>query len=351
MRSDTDYNEFNPSGVGLKNGHFIGLPFNRNNAAVHLLPVPWDLTTSYRPGTAGGPRNILKESVQLDLYDAFVPEGWKSGIYMLKENDNWLEINRENRVSVEQYIAFLEKGGLIDDHPEMKSVRDIINKICHDLHEEVYTTVLSIVNNGRIPGIIGGEHSVAWGALRALAEKYNDGFGIFQFDAHLDMRKCYEGLDYSHASIMYNALHLKQVEKLVQVGARDYCQEEKDKVREEADRISVFDDYSIRAWQYRGINFDNIAADIVDALPGEVYISFDIDGLDPSLCPGTGTPVPGGLSYNEALHIMREVVKSGRKIIGFDLSETAGSGSWDGNVGARIAYQLSILAIKSWNLA
>jgi len=349
MTSDQDYNSFNPSGVGMRNGNFIGLPFTRETAGVIFLPVPWDLTTSYRPGTSGGPANILRESVQLDLYDSFVPDGWKGGIHFLPVNQDWEKRNIMHRPDAERYIAFLEGGGKVEENKQMEMLRNELNRQCFELHDEVRQACTEIINSGKIAAVIGGEHSVAWGLLRALSEKYND-FGILQLDAHMDLRNSYEGLDYSHASVMNNALRLNQVSRLVQVGVRDFCIEEVEKVNSEGKRIAVFSDKRISEMSFRGDNFSTIAGTIIDQLPEHVYLSFDIDGLDPSLCPGTGTPVPGGIAYREAVFLLRELVKSGRKIIGFDLSETAGDGPWDGNVGARIVYQLAILSMKSWGL-
>jgi len=336
---------FNPNGVGLRNGNFIGLPFTEENAMVLLLPVSWDLTTSYRPGTSGGPAAIRRESVQLDLYDEFTPEAWKGGIFMLPENESWKKLNERFRPKADSYISFLEEGGDPEQDQAMGEIRNELNNLCRDLHEEVYRSCNAIIASAKIPGVIGGEHSVAWGLLRSLAEKHGD-FGILQIDAHMDLRKSYEGFDYSHASIMNNALLLSQVSKLVQVGVRDFCDEEVARTKEEPGRISVYSDSRLSELRFRGERYSDIAATIIDELPQKVYVSFDIDGLEPSLCPGTGTPVPGGLGFAEALYLLRELVKSGRSIIGFDLSET-GTGSWDGNVAARVAYQLSLLSIHS----
>ncbi|MFZ5939257.1 MAG: agmatinase family protein [Bacteroidota bacterium] len=349
MTTGKEIPAFNPNGVGLRNGNFIGLPFSSSEAAVVLIPVPWDLTTSYCPGTAGGPANILGESVQLDLYDPFVPEGWKAGICMLPEKEQWKQVNDSNRMKAERYIRFLEEGGRPDSDPEMKKLRDELNRLCRELHEEVYGLCKSQLNLGKIPGVVGGEHSVSLGVLKALSERYGS-FGILQIDAHMDLRESYEGLEFSHASIMYNALHLENISGLVQVGVRDYCEEEAERGMA-SQRIQAFTDQWLKERQLSGSSFLSSVTEIIAELPERVYVSFDIDGLDPSLCPGTGTPVPGGLSYSEAVFLLRELVKSGRQIIGFDLTETAGTGSWDGNVGARLLYQLSILAIRSWNLA
>ncbi len=331
---------FDPSGVGLKNGNFIGLPFDEEDADIVLLPVPWDVTVSFSAGTSGGPQNILDCSPQLDLFDADVPDAWKRGIYMRKPSEYWLKRNKELRYSAKTYIEFLEKGGRLQDSVRMEAVLSIINESSEKLNEWVYEKTRELIRNGKKVGLVGGEHSVPLGYLKALAEHHSN-FGILQIDAHQDLRKAYEGFTFSHASIFYNALQIKEIEKLVQVGIRDFCEEESILTKSSGGRVQVFYDQKIKESLFCGDTFQKIAEYIISDLPDKVYISFDIDGLAPELCPNTGTPVPGGLSYWEAVYLIKMVVESGRDIIGFDLCEVAGKGhEWDGNVGARVLYKL-----------
>lgn len=176
--------------------------------------------------------------------------------------------------------------------------------------------------------------------MHALAEKHAE-YGILQIDAHADLRNAYEGFTYSHASIMFNALKLPQVKKLVQVGIRDLCQGEAELVDQSNGRITTFYDYKIKNKLYEGNSWQKQCKKIIAQLPQKVYISFDIDGLDPKLCPATGTPVPGGFEFEEAVYLIKTLVQSGREIIGFDLCEVApGDSEWNGNVGARLLYKL-----------
>src|SRR5262249_21683624 len=154
------------------------------------------------------------------------------------------------------------------------------------------------------------------------------------------------------ASIMHNALErIPQIKKLVQVGIRDVCEQEVEYCEQQGDRVSVYFDRDLARSKFEGTSWSKVAEDIVSRLPREVWVSFDIDGLDPRYCPNTGTPVPGGLEFSEAVHLVREVVRSGRKIIGFDLNEVApcagGEDEWDANVGARMLYKLSALTLAS----
>lgn len=183
--------------------------------------------------------------------------------------------------------------------------------------------------------------------MKVLANKYKN-FGILQIDAHADLRKSFEGFEHSHASIMFNALGIQQISKIVQVGIRDYCEEEAARTAQSEGRVLPFSNQVIRHRLYGGESWASICDEIIEALPENVYISFDIDGLDPKLCPNTGTPVPGGFELQETFFLIRRLIESGRKIIGFDLVEVApGNDDWDGNVGARVLFKLSNLMLQS----
>jgi agmatinase len=137
---------------------------------------------------------------------------------------------------------------------------------------------------------------------------------------------------------------------LVQVGIRDISEEEINIINSNKDRVHLYTDYEIKRDFYEGKSWDKKCNEIIKNLPKEVYISFDIDGLEPSLCPNTGTPVPGGFKIEDVMYLIDKIVKSKRKIIGFDLCEVVPSkdgGEWDANVGSRVLYKLSLLTLKS----
>jgi agmatinase len=157
-------------------------------------------------------------------------------------------------------------------------------------------------------------------------------------------------------------LEIPQVKQLVQVGIRDFCSEEMAFAEKNKEKIAVFFDEDMAKDQLSGAKTcAKICEEITETLPAKIYISFDIDGLDPSLCPHTGTPVPGGLSWNQMLLLLKTVVKSGRRIVGFDLVEVAPGNNgregklclpstqleWDANVGARLLFKLCGWALKS----
>ncbi|WP_347840219.1 agmatinase family protein [uncultured Draconibacterium sp.] len=341
MKKRFENEDFNPNGVGLKNGNFIGLPFDGKKAEVILFPVPWDVTVSYGEGTALAPAKILEASAQLDLFDLDLKDVWKRGIYFQPVNDAVLQIRHELRPKATAYIDFLENGGQVSDNPEMQKILAEINQQCEAMNFFVYRETKKLLELGKLVGLVGGDHSTPLGYLKALSEKY-ERFGVLQIDAHLDLRNAYEGFTYSHASVFYNAMQLPEIKKLVQVGIRDCCEEEVELSRNN-DKIEVYFDQQLKEKQYKGENWDEQCEEIISELPGNVYISFDVDGLDSKLCPATGTPVPGGLEFNQSIYLFKKVLESGRRIIGFDVCET-GNAEWDANVAARLLYKLCCLA-------
>lgn len=350
-RDNQQHSSFDPSGVGVQNGRFIGLPFSEEEARVVLLPVPWDVTVSYGEGTAGGPQNMLEASAQLDLEDPYVADAWQLGIFMREPDTQLATLSAALRKEAKKCIDALEAGFSSEhDHDLLTSLRKVNEGGAFQM-EWVRSQCDLLINKGKLVGLVGGDHSCPLGYLHALAGN-RDGFGILQIDAHMDLRKAYEGFEYSHASVFYNALQIPQISKLVQVGIRDYCREELDRAAEQGERVAVFFDAYLNDRQFAGATWHSTCELIVAELPDAVYLSVDIDGLDPSLCPNTGTPVPGGRSLDEVLYLVRMVVQSGRTIIGFDLCEVAGAPfTWDGNVGSRLLYRLSNLMAASHGLA
>jgi agmatinase len=338
ITSDNILETFDPNGPGY-DGHLFGLPFTPENASLVIVPVPWEVTVSYHSGAALGPKAILAASRQVDLFLKDIPEAWKAGVCMLPVPDELEKESAKLRELSAGHIQKLEEYGTFSS---TDPVLQKINEACENLNIYIKSTVQNLLRDGKMVGLLGGDHSTPLGFLRALPEFY-DRFAVLQIDAHADLRRSYQGFTYSHASIMYNALKIPSVNRLVQVGIRDWCEEEMNVMRRAQGRVVTFFDEDIKSEMYSGRTWDNICEKIIAALPANVYITFDIDGLDPKLCPNTGTPVPGGLEFFQAVHLIRKLVKSGKRIIGFDLNEVAPSqhSDWDANVGARLLYQMA----------
>jgi agmatinase len=329
---------FDPSGPAVHDGIF-GLPTTPEQSGVVLVPVPWEATVSYGSGTADGPAAILKASRQVDLLDRETGRPYRDGIAMLpipQDVRAWSDEARRKALPV------IEAGGTGDD-PALRRAAAEVNTLCERMNAWVYEQVRRWLDQERLVGVVGGDHSVPFGAIRAVAEKH-PGLGVLHFDAHADLRQAYEGLKWSHASIMYNVLHeLPEVARLVQIGVRDFGEDEDALIRERPDRVRTYFDADLRTKLFDGESWHRLALRMAADLPRDVFVSFDIDGLDPALCPHTGTPVLGGLSFPEATAVFRALVETGRRIVGFDLVEVApdpdGRSEWDGNVGARVLYK------------
>lgn len=331
---------FNPNELGMANGKYFALPYSLDESDIALISVPWDVTTSYRPGTSDGPAAIIDASIQVDLYDANVPEAWKIKIGTVPVDKSIKKQNKSLRKIAEKVIEHLENGG---EYLDVQTQLDTINKAGDHLNNLVYKSSIQLLESGKIPGVVGGDHSTPLGQIRAIGEKYDD-FGILQIDAHADLRIAYEGFKYSHASILYNALNeVSQVSQLTQIGIRDFCEQEV-AIIDTDPRIRCFTDIELKRNLFEGKTWKKQCEEIISSLPNNVYITIDIDGLSPDLCPNTGTPVPGGFSFREIDYLLHMLATSGKKIVGFDLCEVAPSddNEWDANVGARILYKLCI---------
>lgn len=241
-------------------------------AMFHVLPVPYEKTVSYGGGTAKGPSTILNASWQLEKWDG-KSNPCDLGIYTCAPVDC--------SVSSQQVI------------------------------DNIANATAEIVRNGGIPVVLGGEHTVTYGVIKGLKQAGIDDFGIVQIDAHADLRHAYEGDILSHASVMKRAVDMGI--PLYQLGIRAFCEEEM-QVREE------FGVYYQDADELVPNNINSIT--LPDDFPQKVFFTVDIDGMDPSVFPSTGTPVPGGLSWYQTLNLFESVAKQ-REIIGFDVMEFA----------------------------
>ena len=317
--------DFDPNAEAMSDGVF-GLPTTAEDAALVLVPVPWEATVSYRSGTSLAPSAILAASRQVELYDKEFGNPYLSGIAMVATDPRLVELHHRAQAAV-----------LAKEPTTADNLSAAMNRLVEEL-------TVRWREQGKIVGILGGDHSVPWGAIKALAREH-PGLAVLQIDAHADLRSSYQGHEYSHACIAANLLDkLPDISRIVQVAVRDYCESEARRMAQDR-RVTTFldDDLSQCTW-----------ADVVAALPEEVWISIDVDGLDPSLCPHTGTPVPGGLTWRQAVALLAELGRSGKRVVGFDLCEvspgTVALGeedAWDAVVGARLLYKLCGVTFKS----
>ena len=321
-----------------------------DKADLVLIPVPWDATASYSRGTALGPELIRKASFQMDFFNPLFSCAYNHRIHFARPDPFIESLNKEAGAK-----AQAAQKRWTDDkklsHKE-KALCAQVNQASQDMLDWVYKKACNTAERGKIPALVGGEHSISEGLVRWIGERYKGEFGLLHIDAHADLREAYQGFRHSHASVMFNILRLpKGPKKLAQVGVRDFCEEER-RLIEQDPRMACFFDHEIAPRVFNGEPWAKICQEIIGLLPEKIYISLDIDGLSWDCGPGTGTPVPGGLSFQQTLYLLSEIKRQNKKLVAFDLAETAPGGKaagfsseWNGNVSARLIYFMAGLAL------
>ena len=342
-------NTFDPNAAAVADSGIYGLPCSADEAQIIIIPVEWELTTSYNRGTVDGPATVMEASLQVDLCHHDYPDLWQKGIWMDEFPTELRALHDEMAPLSEEIIEALYKG-TIDEEPERYAeLYARIEAATERKNVWLCERIAYWKSQGKVVGLLGGDHSCPL-AYHQYLNKERVEYGILHADAHCDLRDAFEGFKYSHASIFFNTLKFDNVKKLVQVGIRDYCHQEKALIESQPQRIRVFFDRDCRRRQYEGATWKNIVDEMIAFLPDKVYLSIDIDALDPKLCPNTGTPVPGGMEYEELMYLLNRIREAGKTIIGFDLCEVSPApdgGDWDGNVGARVLFHLCGVASKS----
>jgi agmatinase len=330
---------FDPSAASQPDSGIFGLPHPEKEAQVVVLPVPFEATTSYGGGTSRGPEAVLSASRQVDLFDAETGRPYEAGIHMLPIPASIAELGEGVAQDARTVIA---AGGAAPGTPAANAAARV-DAACERMNAWVDGEAERLLHAGKRVATLGGDHSISFGAIAAHARAH-PGMGVLHVDAHADLRKAFEGFTWSHASIMYNVVErLPGVAKLVQVGIRDLSEEESALAQGSKGRVTIHHLPLLARAAYEGETWAAQVARILEPLPAKVYLSFDIDGLDPTLCPHTGTPVPGGLDFQQACYLIGALARSGRQIVGVDLTEVApgpNGDEWDGNVGARLLYKM-----------
>jgi agmatinase len=331
---------FDPDAAATPDSGIFGLDCPVGDARIVLVPVPFAATVSYGGGAENGPDAMLAASHQVDLFDFHFGRVYEAGIHLLEADPAVVEAHQRAR---ELAAPILAAGGV---EPGDARVRDV-DAAGERVNRSLRAQVEPLLDAGQIVGVLGGDHSIPYAAIAAAAARQP--LGILHVDAHADLRDAYEGFRWSHASIMHNVLaDCPGVQRLVQVGIRDYGEGELRAIHGSDGRVVTHFDADWQRRRFAGVTFDALVDEALQALPQRVWISVDIDGLDPALCPNTGTPVPGGLQFAELAHLLQRLADSGRQVVGFDLVEVApGDDEWDANVGARVLYKLCGAALRS----
>ena len=325
-----------------------------DKARVVLIPVPWEVTASGGSGTARSAEDIRKASFQMDFFQKPPAKTVRRLIFLEKENETLLRLNRSYRRTARKIIERLNRDLPLSNR--QKESVGAVNQACRQMTDWLYNRAGELFSQGKIPAVAGGDHSVSEGLIRRTAEKYSGDFGLLHIDAHCDLRERYQGFDHSHASVMFNVMnHSPAPAKLLQVGVRDFCQEEYDRIQNDK-RIVCYFDEDLSARLFQGEGWGAICKEIIARLPSRIHVSLDMDGLEWPCAPGTGTPVPGGLTFNQTLFLLDEIAKQGKELVSFDVVEISPGGSreaekafghWNGAVAGRLIYRLCRLALQT----
>ena len=320
-------------------------PFEKSELVI--ICAPWEVTASYNGGTSTGPEKIRKASSQLDFFHKASLKKYNHFIHFKKSPQPIKKLNKKASKLAKKIQNQWEEDKTLNT--KEKQIAQKINSFCKQMMDFIYQETKEIFSQNKIPALVGGDHSVSEGILKAVGEKYQGDYGLLHIDAHHDLRNTYQGFKHSHASVMYNVIQeVYAPKKILQLGIRDFCEQEYELAKKDS-RISCYYDEDISKRLFSGETWKALSEEIVQQLPEKIYISLDVDGLSWEYAPGTGTPVPGGLSFNQLQFLLQEIKKQNKKIIGFDVVETSGDeklyGEWNGNVSARLVYQMACLAL------
>lgn len=335
---------FNPEGTFTDESSIFGMPKDVS-ANLKLLPVAWEPTASFKKGTLNGPQAIFEASKQMDLYHPYFRKVYEGGVCWDTDLlEQTLKLNAESSPVASKVIKQIETGQTTEQNDI-----DFVNNQSKKLNELIYQ---ASNNSSQVVGLIGGDHSTPFGLIKSLSEKYNGNFSIVHIDAHFDFRSAYQGFEFSHASIMHNVkTKLKKSPNIFQLGIRDFCESE---YKFALKKSTFLLDQEMHSKLLNGKTYHDCLDELFKNLNENIYISFDIDGLSPEFCPNTGTPVPGGITYNQATYLIQYLHKKGHKLIGFDLVEVSPGKSTkygeglDEIIAARILYEISCFALSCY---
>jgi agmatinase len=267
--------------TGEKTLTYFGLPeeySSQESSRVVVVPVPYEATTSYGKGTKDGPQAVLMASQEVETFD----------------DELWIE----------PFKIGIQTG----DEVNMKAVTDATEKP----FQELYEVVSPLIEFDKFPVIIGGEHSLSLGAIRACAERFPD-LSVLQIDAHADLRASFEGNKYSHASVAYHIYQTLPQPLITQVGIRNISGEEVAWMEETAPNINIFWARQQSHWNFH---------EMVHTLSDNVYLTIDVDGIDPGIMPATGTPEPGGMSWYQVIELIKLLCVR-KNVVAADIVELA----------------------------
>lgn len=329
--------KFDPEGFRASSELF-GLPFTVDTAEIIVIPVPWDVTSSLQGGACLGPSALLNASSHIELHENKIEDAWKMGIAMMPIDEGWVNKNNEARNFTEVYFNYLKGGDIQLSDKEIGIIVKNINALSENINEWVLQKSNEIIAEGKIPVVLGGDHSAPFGLMKAIAKKY-DSFGVLQIGNKANLISKHQRFTHSHASVMFNVLRFEQLTKLVQLGLRDVNAPESDVISSDNRIVSVYE-YALATEHFEGMSWNVQTDRIISELPEQIYISLDINSLSPQLAGKSN--ISPWLTYHHLVYLFEKLALADKKIIAFDLCEVSGNqDSWHATIGARMLYSLS----------
>lgn len=341
--------KFDPNGAIPDNGNYFGIPLSPEEAALVLISAPWDTTVAQRGGSSYAPDAIIEASRSVDFFEPMAPYSYRKGIATAPVDYTIQDMSHHLRSDAERVIKH-DSGSVLSALDIVSRERRLkrVNEASALVNEKIYAQSKQWLDMGKIVGLVGGDQSTAYGHIRAVAERHSK-IGILHIDSSCDLREQHNGFDHSHASIMHNVLRdIEGVERIVGVGVRAFTPREWERAMAD-DRIRLFTGQMIWSKHFEGVNWSTLCDDIVAELPQNVYVSLDIDGLTIECSPHTGTQVAGGLRFPEVVYLLGRIVDSGRRIVGFDLTEVVPDmeDKTDAAIASRLLYNMCCMALKN----
>ena len=300
-------------------GYYFEEKTSPADADLVIVSAPWSVTSDYGHGATYTPDAVIDASAYSNLYD--VESGFSAeGRVATAEIDYNIQEYSEHLGRDAERIANRSFDGATPGVEYATRKVKHINEGFAEMHKSIYKQTKHWVSQGKTVAVIGGDHSVSLGAVKAMAECYND-LGVLFIDAHADYAQEGETFAYSHRTIARNIVEeIPSVSRLVEVGVRDIDKAELDLLLAN-DKVELFLAERVAAKRFEGESWGNLCREMVEKLPQKVYVSLDIDALKIEFCTHTNSPVPGGMTFDEVVYLVNCVVKSGREIVGFDITE------------------------------
>ena len=323
-------------------GFYFGDRTKPSKADVVIVSAPWSVTADFGRGATYTPDAIIDASTGRDCYDA--PTGISvAGRVATAEIDYNIQELSEHLGREAERIAHHTSAddSVVGEYVARKVAH--INEGFAEMQAAVYKQTKLWAAKGKRIAVVGGDHSVAFGAVKALSEQYEE-MGVLFIDAHADFCREGEVFNYSHRSIARNIVEeIPTVARLVEVGVRDISEAESKELQANS-KVELFLAEKVAARRFEGESWGDICREIVGKLPQKVYVSLDIDALKIEFCNNTNAPVPGGMTFDEVVYLVKIVVESGREVVGFDISEVVSSidDKMDAIVGARLLAKMCV---------